>query len=100
MAPRPLHRPAPSMARRLYSSRRWRDTAAELVARFPVCQVCQVRPSKDAHHAEPHRGDPDRFWSIPLLAVCTVCHKAATGRERGWTPRPRVDVRGRVHDGD
>jgi 5-methylcytosine-specific restriction protein A len=64
--------------------RRWRE---EVLARDPVCKLCDRRPSLIADHirpldpADPH-GDPSKWALSNGQGVCRPCHNIKTARER------------------
>jgi hypothetical protein len=48
-----------------------------------------------AHHAQPHRGDREKFWRGELVSLCEECHNTdAQIIERGGEPKPMVGVDG------
>jgi 5-methylcytosine-specific restriction protein A len=48
-----------------------------------------------AHHAEPHRGDREKFWRGSLISLCAECHDSdAQIIERGGQPKQVVPVEG------
>ena len=77
-----------------YSLARWRRLRWAVLTRdLFTCRRCR-RIEADtsklvADHIEPHRGDPDLFWSdANLQALCSTCHSGAKQAEerRGGAP--------------
>ncbi|TBY73371.1 HNH endonuclease [Rhizobium leguminosarum bv. viciae] len=64
--------------RRLYQSARWRTLRHHQLATQPLCEWCleseTITEATEAHHATPHRGDLDLFWSGPFISTCKPCH--------------------------
>lgn len=78
-----------------YSTTRWRRRRAIQLARKPICEWCErhgrITVATIAHHAEPHRGDPLKFWHGPLVSLCKTHHDSdAQTIERGGTPRQEI----------
>jgi hypothetical protein len=71
--------------RKWYKTARWRSLRiAQLTAR-PLCRYCQdqghVTPATICDHAEPHRGDPVKFWSGPFISLCKPHHDSSKQSE-------------------
>lgn len=84
--------PARRSQRRLYDDRRakdepwrawyrtsqWQGIRRRQLAASPLCEMCKAKdrivPATVCHHAEPHRGDPERFWGGPFQSLCAPCH--------------------------
>jgi 5-methylcytosine-specific restriction protein A len=53
-----------------------------VLARDPVCKVCNRNPSTIADHIRPHRGNFDLFCSLDnLQGICEACHNEKSARE-------------------
>ncbi|ASR06717.1 HNH endonuclease [Rhizobium leguminosarum bv. viciae] len=67
-----------TLYRRLYLSSRWRRIRHHQLAAQPLCEWCVeaeiVTEATEVHHATPHRGDLDLFWSGPFISTCRPCH--------------------------
>jgi len=48
-----------------------RKMRPELLAKYPLCQVCNTSPSKQIHHID---GSRDNHNPSNLLVVCVKCH--------------------------
>ena len=62
----------------LYDTARWRKFRHAYLTENPLCVRCLmmeiVEPATVVHHATPHRGDLDMFWSGPFSALCKSHH--------------------------
>ena len=73
---------SPSKERRLYDTPRWRRLRRSFLATHQLCMLCS-RMGRDTiasvvDHIQPHKGDPDLFWSVDnLQALCNDCHNSA-----------------------
>ena len=86
--------------RRWYKTARWQAVRAAQLRAEPLCKFCleigQYVPATVCDHAEPHKGDPVKFWSAPFQSLCHRCHSGdkqseeATGKRR----RKGVDAEG------
>ncbi|MGO8172685.1 HNH endonuclease [Rhizobium ruizarguesonis] len=67
-----------TLYRRLYQSSRWRRIRHHQLAAQPLCEWCLeseiVTEATEVHHATPHRGDVELFWSGPFISTCKPCH--------------------------
>lgn len=82
-----------------YTSTRWRRRRRHQLQRRPLCQWCEKRGhitvATIAHHIEPHKGDPGKFWFGELVSLCKDCHDVDAQRiERGGKPRQQVGADG------
>ena len=59
----------------------WNRRRRSVLARDPVCRICQNALSVEVDHIIPHRGNPDLFWDEinNWGSLCGPCHKAKTG---------------------
>lgn len=62
--------------------RKWQARRRVFLAEHPWCEDCLelliYTPATDVHHVEPHRGDPVKFVTSPLRALCHACHSKHT----------------------
>ena len=67
-------------SKRLYDSKRWRDTRALQLQIEPLCRMCyqrgDVTAATVADHIQPHRGNEDKFWRGELQSLCASCHSS------------------------
>jgi 5-methylcytosine-specific restriction protein A len=70
---------------RLYKTARWRKLREAKLAQDPLCEWCLeqeiVTEATEAHHAVPHKGDEEKFWSGPFVATCKPCHSSRGQKE-------------------
>jgi len=64
---------------RWYKTRRWaRIRWAQLTTDLFCCRMCKRAEADTSKlvcdHVEPHRGDPQRFWTGPFQTLCESCH--------------------------
>lgn len=71
--------------RKLYRTVRWRRLREYQLSIEPLCQWCKeieiVEEATEVHHAIPHRGSEELFWSGPFLSTCSPCHASRGQRE-------------------
>ncbi|UXN62896.1 HNH endonuclease [Phyllobacterium sp. A18/5-2] len=84
--PKPDHRSAEAAYyRKLYKTARWRRIREHQLTQQPLCQWCiereVVEAATECHHATPHRGSVDLFWSGPFISTCKPCHASRGQRE-------------------
>lgn len=67
----------------------WRKIRARILARDPICKLCDVRPSKFCDHIEAMTDDHSEAG---LQGVCGPCHDRKSSREgndaQRENPRP------------
>ena len=68
-------------SRKWYSSKRWKQLRAIVLASEPYCARCErrgiVTPSDTVNHKRPHRGSYELFWQRSNLeGVCASCHSS------------------------
>jgi 5-methylcytosine-specific restriction enzyme A len=84
----------------LYYQKRWRRLRQYMLARAPLCAMCQqakrVALATVVDHKQPHKGNMHLFWNVDnLQCLCTSCHNSIkqridrTGHDRmigddGW----------------
>lgn len=72
-------------------SKRSIQVRREILASFPVCQICHLRASAEVDHIVPlARGGGDIHENC--RAVCVQCHREKTKRD--WAVKKTVDVNG------
>lgn len=86
MSKRPDHRSDEAAAyRRHYKTARWQRLRACVLSERPLCAWCLEREivteATEVHHAVPHKGDMDLFWSGPFVPTCKPCHSSRGQRE-------------------
>jgi hypothetical protein len=61
-----------------YKTYRWQKLRARHLASSPLCVMCEeegrATPATICDHVEPHRGDPEKFWSGPFQSLCKPHH--------------------------
>jgi 5-methylcytosine-specific restriction protein A len=65
----------------LYHKKRWLTTRSKVLARDPICKVCNQRLATEVDHIVPlsQGGDP---WDLGgLQGICGPCHRVKSGRE-------------------
>lgn len=71
--------------RRLYNTARWRKLRDLQLSMQPLCERCLamdiVEPATVVHHATPHRGNEELFWSGPFESLCKPHHDSEGQRE-------------------
>ncbi len=71
--------------RQLYASPAWKRLHDFILARDPICKVCDRAPSKVADHIRDHKGNNNLFFDRNnLRGVCKPCHDSKTGKEHGF----------------
>ena|SRR5579863_4785705 len=72
-----------------YHTTHWRKLRKMILARDPICMVCQHAPSKIADHKIPHKGNWARFVDANnLQGICQICHNRKTAMEDGGFGNP------------
>ncbi len=65
---------------RLYGSGFWRRRSRLQLREHPLCKFCldkgRAEPARCADHIEPHGGDPNKFYTGPLMSLCKSCHQS------------------------
>lgn len=74
-----------------YHTSHWRDLRTLVLARDPVCKICERAASTVADHIKPHRGDRTLFCDLEnLQGLCAPCHSIKTAREDGGFGNTKV----------
>jgi 5-methylcytosine-specific restriction enzyme A len=65
--------------RKLYATKRWKQTRQAQLAIQPLCERCLameiVEPATVAHHAAGgHKGNLEKFWFGPFESLCKPHH--------------------------
>lgn len=67
-----------------YHRAHWRNLRTLVLARDPVCMMCQRNAATIADHIIPHKGAWSLFTDLKnLQGVCKPCHDRKTAREDG-----------------
>jgi 5-methylcytosine-specific restriction protein A len=67
-----------------YNTAHWRALRGMVLARHPICCLCQRRASSVADHIIPHQGNWDLFCDMAnLQGLCAECHNTKTALENG-----------------
>ena len=71
---------------KMRSSGRWQRLRALVLARSPLCVLCNI-PAVEVHHIKEAASNPERFFDVENLApLCERCHDNVKGAEsRGFT---------------
>lgn len=76
-----------------YKLARWRRIRAGQLAKEPLCRMCSVMGRVTAaticDHAEPHRGDPVKFWAGPFQSLCKTHHD---GAKQAWERNDTAEI--------
>lgn len=56
----------------------WRAIRAKVLARDPICKICDVRPST---HCDHQQAKTDAHAEDKLQGVCATCHGLKSSRE-------------------
>ena len=68
----------------------WSKIRAQILARDPICKICNVRPSRFCDHI---KAKADDHSEAGLQGVCGPCHDQKSSREgnaaQRENPRPR-----------
>ena len=67
----------------IFKTKKWAMTRKAVLARDPICKVCDDAISTEVDHITPlsEGGDPYRLEG--LQGICSPCHWAKTARESG-----------------
>jgi 5-methylcytosine-specific restriction endonuclease McrA len=78
--------------RRLYNCKNWRNLRTRVLARDPICKICNRNAANVADHIKDHKGDPALFYSLEnLQGLCAPCHDQKTGE----TANPKTNEESR-----
>ena len=67
-----------------YHRRHWKNLRTLVLARDPVCSICERNASTVADHKIPHKGSWILFSDISnLWGICVDCHAKKTAAEDG-----------------
>ncbi len=69
----PIHYSRKEYREDYLSSQEWRDKSAKILARDPICKICDKTPSVDAHHLTYERITQENL-DTDLIGVCRKCH--------------------------
>jgi 5-methylcytosine-specific restriction endonuclease McrA len=81
----PIRRQTKKPWQHLYNTRAWRDRIRVFVlARDPICMICERAPSTVVDHIVDHKGDPKLFFDAKnCRGLCKPCHDERTAAESG-----------------
>jgi 5-methylcytosine-specific restriction endonuclease McrA len=66
--------------RKMYNCVTWRRLRTLVLARDPVCKICNRAAATVADHKRDHKGDPKLFYDMNnLQGLCAPCHDLKTG---------------------
>jgi len=86
--------PRRDQSTRANRGRRWMKLRSQILARDPVCRVCNQAESLQVDHVVPlARGGGDDYNN--LQGICLACHKDKTAREQS-SYLPRVETASEV----
>jgi hypothetical protein len=91
--------------RKLYKTARWEAVRQNQFNSEPLCEWCLagkpkvIRPATVVHHADPHKGDLQKFFGGKLISLCADCHDRTAHQieakgythaidETGWPSHP------------
>jgi 5-methylcytosine-specific restriction protein A len=82
-----------------YKTYRWQKLRARHLASHPLCVMCEeegrATPATICDHVEPHRGDPEKFWSGPFQSLCAAHHNSDKQRlEKSGKKKTQIGVDG------
>ena len=59
----------------------WQTYRKWFIARHPVCNDCQIVPTKEVHHIKKLRDYPElRLVEENCMGLCRACHQARTNK--------------------
>ena len=71
-----------------YHRRMWYNLRGMVLARDPICRMCNRNPATIADHIIPHKGIWELFSDLlNLQGLCGECHARKTAREDGGSGR-------------
>lgn len=65
-----------------YNSQSWRKTSKALRQQYPICQVCEGKPSEVTDHIISRNLKGADYDSCNHLAMCHTCHNKKRGLEK------------------
>lgn len=70
--------PEAALYRKLYQTTAWRSRRLHQLTVKPLCEWCFkrgiIKAATVAHHADPHKGDREKFFRGALISLCAPCH--------------------------
>lgn len=70
---------------RWYHTAHWEALRTLVLARDPICKICNRNASTDVDHVTPHKGNWFLFCGglnmVNLQGLCAACHSRKTTRE-------------------
>ena len=94
----PISTATPKESKRWYSRRHWYDLRKLVLAREPICRICNRNPSTVADHVVPHLGRWELFADLSNLeGICKQCHDRKTAKmDRGFGHAPFAGARSEI----
>jgi 5-methylcytosine-specific restriction endonuclease McrA len=87
--------------RKWYHTAHWRKLRGQVLARDPICKICNRAPSRIADHIRPHRGVWALFCDLlNLQGLCKICHDRKTATEDGGGGNAPIDKNAPVATGE
>jgi 5-methylcytosine-specific restriction protein A len=87
--------------RKWYHRAHWRRLRGLVLARDPICTICNRAASNVADHKRPHKGDWALFCDMNnLQGVCKPCHDLKTATEDGGFGSAPKDADAPVRTGE
>ncbi len=84
----------------MHGTANWQKRRAAQLASEPLCRKCKanglVVSATVADHIEPHRGDPEKFWTGELQSLCDHCHNSLKQKEERRDESLETDADGVV----
>jgi len=69
---------------RWYHRAHWKRLRTLVLAREPICRICNRAAATTADHVIPHKGKWELFSALENLeGICDECHSRKTAREDG-----------------
>lgn len=79
---------------KLYHSQRWLNTRRKVLARDPICKVCDDALSEQVDHVVPLSQGGDPYSLENLRGICVPCHARKSARESTQAVEARKEGRG------
>lgn len=67
----------------IYQTKQWRILSKYIIARDPICKICNRAASREADHKTPMARGGDPWDENNLQGVCKPCHSRKTATEDG-----------------
>jgi 5-methylcytosine-specific restriction enzyme A len=76
----------------IFKRRKWDLTLRAVLARDPICRVCENAISTEVDHITPLADGGADYDMQGLQGICTPCHQAKTATENAARARGRVET--------